>query len=265
MLILDLCGGTGAWSRPFSQTPGYDVRVITLPEHDVRTWVPPAKADIILCAPPCTEFSLAKTGERDFAAALPIVDACLRIVWRCRPSIWALENPHGLLTRWLGPPRHTFNPCDYGDPYTKLTNLWGEFTIPTPNPVEPLHDLKDVAKTAFHRSITPPGFAEAFFWANNPTGGHLFPVEQTHNCLYCGEPINIGLKLTDTSPRRRRDVKTCRQACRQAMSEARKRGIPPEQWPANAGKQTPSPKRVPIAPEGDYAAPHTHCEPAPRS
>jgi len=40
-IILDLCGGTGAWSRPYKEA-GYDVRVITLPEHDVKTFVPPS-------------------------------------------------------------------------------------------------------------------------------------------------------------------------------------------------------------------------------
>jgi len=29
-IILDLCGGTGAWSEPYADA-GYDVRVITLP------------------------------------------------------------------------------------------------------------------------------------------------------------------------------------------------------------------------------------------
>ena len=33
-IILDLCGGTGSWSKPYKDA-GYDVRVITLPEHDV--------------------------------------------------------------------------------------------------------------------------------------------------------------------------------------------------------------------------------------
>ena len=33
-IILDLCGGTGAWSKPYANA-GYDVRVITLPDYDV--------------------------------------------------------------------------------------------------------------------------------------------------------------------------------------------------------------------------------------
>ena len=39
-IILDLCGGTGSWSRPWKEN-GYDVRNITLPEYDVRTYAPP--------------------------------------------------------------------------------------------------------------------------------------------------------------------------------------------------------------------------------
>ena len=33
-IILDLCGGTGAWSKPYRDA-GYDVRVITLPHYDI--------------------------------------------------------------------------------------------------------------------------------------------------------------------------------------------------------------------------------------
>ena len=48
-IILDLCGGTGAWSAPYKDA-GYDVRVITLPEYDVRDYTPPPIpfSDIIL-------------------------------------------------------------------------------------------------------------------------------------------------------------------------------------------------------------------------
>lgn len=50
-IILDLCGGTGSWSKPYAEA-GYDVRVITLPEHDVRTYIPPRGVYGILAAPP---------------------------------------------------------------------------------------------------------------------------------------------------------------------------------------------------------------------
>ena len=57
-IILDLCGGTGAWSKLYKEA-GYDVRNITLPDYDVRTYKPPENVYGILAAPPCVEFSLA--------------------------------------------------------------------------------------------------------------------------------------------------------------------------------------------------------------
>ncbi len=60
-IILDLCGGTGAWSKPYKDA-GYDVRLITLPEYDVRTYIPPDNVYGILAAPPCTH--LAVSGAR---------------------------------------------------------------------------------------------------------------------------------------------------------------------------------------------------------
>lgn len=50
-IILDLCGGTGSWSRPW-QLNGYDVRIITLPVYDVLTYEPPYNVWGILAAPP---------------------------------------------------------------------------------------------------------------------------------------------------------------------------------------------------------------------
>lgn len=38
-IILDLCGGSGAWSMPYAEA-GYEVRVVSLPENDVRTYIP---------------------------------------------------------------------------------------------------------------------------------------------------------------------------------------------------------------------------------
>lgn len=33
-IILDLCGGSGAWSKPYKDA-GYNVHVITLPDYDI--------------------------------------------------------------------------------------------------------------------------------------------------------------------------------------------------------------------------------------
>jgi len=183
-IILDLCGGTGSWSAPY-KSAGYDVRVIDIKGgSDVRLFEKP-KEQIhgILAAPDCTHFSGSgaqywpeKDRDGRTLEALSIADACIRIIFACDPEWWCLENPVGRLRRWIGPPVMYFNPCDYGDPYTKKTCLWGRFNIPKENKVEPekvcsqgswLMKLGGKSeKTKTLRSVTPPHFAKAFFEAN---------------------------------------------------------------------------------------------------
>lgn len=216
-IILDLCGGTGAWSKPYKDA-GYDVRVITLPTYDVtkvkfntyalefirqnvhyQDVMTVLYEDIygILAAPPCTEFSLAKNGAptpRNLSAGMEIVEACMKIIWQCqlktKIKFWALENPLGLLRRFLGRPKFTFRQWEFGDPSVKPTDLWGFFN-------EPKRIVKEMPKgitkryksgkvnsfacaapkppnwvdatnltRADLRAITPAGFAKAFFKAN---------------------------------------------------------------------------------------------------
>ena len=177
MLILDLCGGTGAWSKPYADT-GYDVVVVDpiADGNDVRLFQPPTgPVRGVLAAPPCTMFASSgarwKRTEEQMIAALSVVDACLRIVRVCQPVWWALENPVGTLQRWIGQPLMYFDPCDYGDSYTKKTCLWGNFNVPAQTPVEPtegskMHLVAPGPDRQRIRSQTPPGFARAFFEAN---------------------------------------------------------------------------------------------------
>lgn len=198
-IILDLCGGTGAWSQPYADA-GYDRRIITSPIYDVRNFAPPADVYGIFAAPPCTQFSFARTRaktERNLVEAFEIVEACLQIIWKCRLDgnlkFWSLENPKGYLRQFLGKPCFEFNPYDFGDPYQKATDLWGFFNFPIKKPV-PLPPDKtkfsvkqDYLKSVefrdlfnqegyvkcptmdtrqIRRSITPAGFANAFYKQN---------------------------------------------------------------------------------------------------
>jgi len=181
-LILDLCGGTGAWSAPYAEA-GYTVRVIDplADGRDVRL-MERCKDRVhgILAAPPCTHLS--SSGARWWEAkgsvalleALSVADACLRVVMVHKPAWWVLENPVGRLSRYFGKPRMTFDPCDFGDPWTKKTCLWGDFSIPTKAPVpithakgsSPIHRAAPGPDRWRFRSATPPGFARAFKEAN---------------------------------------------------------------------------------------------------
>ena len=204
-IILDLCGGTGAWSKKYKEA-GYRVINVTLPNYDIlRTEIRPQEKynivfigvlvepieakDVygILASPVCTMFSLARTRAktpRDLKSGMELVIASLNIIWECRYdhklAFWCLENPMGILRQFLGKPVFTFDPCDFGDPYTKKTDLWGYFNIPKKNQVEPIFYIsggkrfppvwgKTGGKSKngkMLRSITPPGFAKAFFEAN---------------------------------------------------------------------------------------------------
>lgn len=205
-VILDLCGGTGAWSHPYAEA-GYDVRVITLPEQDVLTYEPPDGVYGILAAPPCTMFSFARTNAkqlRDLVAGMETVKACLHIIWTCQSRLtsdtqkvpplkfWAIENPKAMLAWFLGKPVFEFHPYEFGDGYKKRTALWGCFNLPHKRPVPMTAEMVELCKTnsrplpkfdalktkeihgeyygvydrSTRRAITPAGFARAFFEAN---------------------------------------------------------------------------------------------------
>lgn len=157
-IILDLCGGTGSWSKPYKEA-GYDVRVITLPDYNVTDVIfndtymvfntksydvqdiTIRYSDVygILAAPPCTMFSIARNDKtakepRNLKEGMEIVNACLKIIHHCLYDnfrinqglkFWALENPaSGYLKRFLGKPTMIFEPYEFGDAYSKKTALW---------------------------------------------------------------------------------------------------------------------------------------------
>lgn len=193
-IILDLCGGTGSWSLPYKEN-GFDVRVITLPEYDVREYkLPNEEIYGIFAAPPCTMFSLARTRAkkpRDFNEGMETVEACLKLIWEARKRqqlhFWALENPMGYLRQFLGKPPYTYDPWEFGDPYTKKTDIWGYYNLPA----KKFKNIDDVmteeqkarcstnsrrlpsiseitsSTQAARRAITPKGFAQAFYKANH--------------------------------------------------------------------------------------------------
>lgn len=172
-LILDLCGGTGSWSKPYAEA-GYDVELVDLP-NDVRLleFALSIKPHGILCAPPCTVFSYARNRyeptREELIKALSVVDACLRIVTIYKPKWWALENPRNKLRRYLGPPRLTFSQWEYGDAAEKPTCIWGEFNAPMFRPkkrTKPSTYRTRKANARPEDAVTPPGFARAFFEVN---------------------------------------------------------------------------------------------------
>jgi hypothetical protein len=188
-VVLDLCGGTGAWSRPYLEA-GYTVDMITMPQYDVM-WVDFGTNAMsfkrrgvhyhetrtvlyqdlcgILAAPPCKEFSIAKGARpRDLGKGMETVEACMRIIWEVRKhtnlQFWALENPRGLLRQFLGIPRYTFEQWQFGGNKRKHTDVWGYFNPPTPTVREfPADLVKNGGRSRAHaadctRCIYPPEY-----------------------------------------------------------------------------------------------------------
>ena len=63
-IILDLCGGTGSWSRPYTEA-GYTVEVVDILYGEyVENYIPPSGVYGILAAPPCTMFSFCRTNAK---------------------------------------------------------------------------------------------------------------------------------------------------------------------------------------------------------
>lgn len=193
--VVSLCDLTGNMVRPWAEA-GYRCLCIDT-QHSIRRghveyigegsilyrWadvrsLAPIPAAITFAFPPCTH--LAVSGARDFATkglrlfidALEVVEAC-RQLCEFSGGMWMLENPVGRLSTAWRKPDHTFDPCDYGDPYTKKTCLWtsANFVMPPKQYVEPtegsaMHLMAPSADRANLRSATPMGFARAVFEAN---------------------------------------------------------------------------------------------------
>lgn len=184
--ILSLFDYSGNWSQPYREN-GYNVIQVDMKidNTDVRSMEHPGDVHGILAAPPCTHFCSSgarwweEKGEEAVIEGMALVDAALRFVATCNPTWWCLENPVGRLPDYIGDWKMTFQPHEYAgwadDPeseaYTKRTCLWGDFEEPPKDDVGNQLGSK-MAKygpsddRSEKRSITPMGFARAFFQAN---------------------------------------------------------------------------------------------------
>jgi len=130
-IILHLCADIGSDSKPYKDA-GYDVRLVGK-DIGVQNYKPPENVYGIIANPVCTEFSIA-TGRHkvgDHNKGLELVDACMKIIKACNPTFWVIENPAtGRLKDYLGKPDFTYEPWEFGSPWTKRTALWGKFNKP---------------------------------------------------------------------------------------------------------------------------------------
>jgi hypothetical protein len=198
-----LCEQSGAMAEPWAEA-GYECFCVDTAHSirrdrrkgrinfvwgDARSWCPPSGLRIIFLAafPPCTH--VAGSGARDWQKkghfmltdALELFTAC-QTAARYAQCPYMIENPVGALSKHMGMPDLSFDPCDYAgyadDPaaeaYTKRTCLWtgGGFIMPEPRRVEPvlgskMHLMAPSDNRADDRSLTPQGFSRAVYLAND--------------------------------------------------------------------------------------------------
>jgi hypothetical protein len=109
--------------------------------------------DGIIAAVSCTDFAVSgarwfaeKDAKGDTAQSVELVWQTLRIIDICMPDFWCIENPISRIHTFVpevGKPKMYFNPCDFGEPYTKKTALYGQFNTSLQiTPVLPLEGSK---------------------------------------------------------------------------------------------------------------------------
>lgn len=188
--LLALFEITGIGSRPYREA-GWDVVQVDIQagidilEWDYRQYAPDYFTGII-AFPPCTAYAVSGAhswGKKDASGETDYFDSltrkALEIVEYFRPGLqfWFFENPVGRIAKRVPELAKyrllSFNPCEFGDPYTKKTVLYGEFNpflvrhhVP-PTQGSKMHKIPPGPNRANLRSATPEGFAKAFFEANN--------------------------------------------------------------------------------------------------
>ena len=201
--ILHLCADTGSDTQIYRQN-GYEV-ILVGSEIGVENYHPPKDVYGIIANPVCLEFSTARSDgrARNPEEGMKLVKECQRIISECNPTFWVIENPAtGALRNYLGTPQFSYQPWEFGSPWTKKTALWGKFNIPEkkytkwedvpkidglytrPNRGKPslafMHKshkkfirefdcFKNVDSDMEFRSLCSQKFAEAFYQANRIT------------------------------------------------------------------------------------------------
>ena len=147
--MLDLFSGLCGASSAMLGDVGWDVVTVELESRfnpvicmDVMELevgdLPYADFDLVWASPPCNAFSPASNRaywRKEGDVFLPrkkvtltymgLVFKTLGIINELNPKWWFMENPRGLLQKFIGEPSGWITYCQYGDTAMKPTNLWG--------------------------------------------------------------------------------------------------------------------------------------------
>lgn len=199
-LLISLFDRTGNQSRPYREAGWGVIQIDIQNGTDILKWnyrdldLTPFEKVGVIAAIPCTDYAVSgakhfrqKDSDGRTDESQRLADRTHEILLWANPFFWQLENPKTRIHKingWIGQrPKFVFNPCDFAgyDPnpddsrYNKETWLFGKFNDPVKKRLEPLQienpGWKQLGgkslKTKNERSITPLGFAYAFYEANH--------------------------------------------------------------------------------------------------
>lgn len=197
--LLSLFDYSGNWSEPYKNA-GWEVTQIDIKLNDnILIWnyrqFPRNYFNGILATVPCTDFSKAgvsfwknKDEDGQTLESIALTYKTLAIIQYFAPNLqfWVIENPVGRIHKLVEEISQfrliTFEPYEFGDAYSKKTILYGYFNpffernfvapVKVPKSHYSIDKFMNIEKISFEkrkelRSLTPKGFANAFFKANN--------------------------------------------------------------------------------------------------
>lgn len=159
--------------------PRREGNILFMPQ-DIRNLTAVKGYSFIAAFPPCDHLAVSGArwfkgkGLRLLAESIHLF-ACAADICEDSDAPYMIENPVSTISTYWRKWDYKFDPCDYGDPYTKQTCLWtgGGFVMPEKNRVDPtegskMHFVAPGPNRKNIRSATPIGFANAVFIANQP-------------------------------------------------------------------------------------------------
>lgn len=158
LVCLDLFSGLGGrrdeeggFSGAFQNADGWEVVTVDFNDEfspdicaDVLELGPKdlPESDVVLMSPPCPDFSVACITDKwdhdpnrtpahlpekaSVAGSVQIVFHALWLVQELQPDWWFMENPQGMLRKFIGDPSGQVHYCQYGEDFKKPTDLWGD-------------------------------------------------------------------------------------------------------------------------------------------
>ncbi len=153
--VLDLFCGAGGFSEGFKQAGFEIVAAIdndekALKAHELNhpetdhiigeigktdlSFLSKTNADVIIGSPPCPNFSVANTTNKDAKEGMRLVYEFIKLIKKIKPKYWIGENvppSQSIIERSINTRGYVFNAADFGVPQKRRRYFFGDYPKPT--------------------------------------------------------------------------------------------------------------------------------------